>query len=149
VCFTGVLHACTSQAEKGCSDLVRYIPFALLLPLCSASAYEPERAANNLAHELAECAGFYVISEKILQAQEPKLAERSKEAADSALDYSKALTSEKLTRARTEMAIKSMMKEIDNDAANYSILLNKYADQCGEAVSDPVKRMEYWSKKQD
>jgi hypothetical protein len=129
--------------------LVRYISVALVLPIGAAFAYEPERAVNNLAHELAECAGFYVISEKILQAQEPKLAERMSEAADNALDYSKTLTSEKLTRARTEMAIKSMMKEIDNDAMNYSILLNKYADNCGEAVSDPMKRMEYWQKKQD
>ncbi|MHA6180392.1 hypothetical protein [Pseudomonas mohnii] len=127
----------------------RYVFFALLLLACSASAYEPERAINNFAHELAECAGFYVISAKILEAQKPELAERSNNAADSALEYSKALTSEKLTRARTEMAIKSMMKDIDNDAANFSILLNKYADQCGEAVSDPVKRMEYWNKKQD
>jgi hypothetical protein len=129
--------------------LVRYISVVLLLPIATAYAYEPERALNNLAHELAECAGFYVISQKILQAQEPKLAEQMNEAADRALDFSKTLTSEKLTRARTEMAIKSMMKEIDNDAMNYSILLNKYADNCGEAVSDPMKRMEYWQKKQD
>ncbi|MGA3800551.1 hypothetical protein ACPCYX_22705 [Pseudomonas fluorescens] len=129
--------------------MVRFIPVVLALPFGAAFAYEPERAVNNLAHELAECAGFYVISEQILKTQEPKLAERSQVAADNALEYSKALTSEKLTRARTEMAIKSMLKEIDNDGANFSILLNKYADQCGEAVSDPVKRMEYWSKKQD
>lgn len=129
--------------------MVRYFSVVLVLPIGAAFAYEPERAVNNLAHELAECAGYYVISEKILQAQDPKLAERMSEAADSALDYSKILTSEKLTRARTEMAIKSMMKEIDNDAMNYSILLNKYADNCGEAVSDPMKRMEYWNKKQD
>lgn len=129
--------------------MVRYIPILLALPLGSAFAYEPERAVNNFAHELAECAGFYVISVKILQVQAPELAERSDNAADSALEYSKALTSEKLTRARTEMAIKSMMKDIDNDSTNYSILLNKYADSCGEAVSDPVKRMEYWNKKQD
>lgn len=67
----------------------------------------------------------------------------------SALAYSKALTNEKLTHARTEMAIKSMVKEIDNDALNYSILLNKYADQCGETVADPATRMDYWNKKQD
>ncbi|MGZ9738052.1 hypothetical protein ACXX83_06355 [Pseudomonas sp. GNP012] len=129
--------------------MVRYIPVVLVLPIGAAFAYEPERAVNNFAHELAECAGFYVISEKNFQAQEPKLAERSKTAGERALYYSKELTSEKLTRARTEMAIKSMMTDIDNDAANYSILLNKYSDQCGEAVSDPVKRMEYWNKKQD
>lgn len=104
---------------------------------------------NNLAHELAECAGFYVISAKVLEPQKPDLAKRSNNAADSALKYSTALTSEKLTRARTEMAIKTMMKDIDNDASNFSILLNKYADQCGETVSDPVKRMEYWKQKQD
>jgi hypothetical protein len=128
---------------------MRYVSVLLLLPMGGAFAYELERAVNNLAHELAECAGFYVISEKILHAQEPKLAERSQAAADSALEYSTTLTNEKLTRARAEMAIKSMMKEIDNDAMNYSILLNKYADNCGQAVSDPKKRMEYWQKKQD
>ncbi|MCP1446446.1 hypothetical protein J3D54_005578 [Pseudomonas sp. GGS8] len=129
--------------------MVRYIPFALLLPLCSASAYEPERAANNLAHELAECAGFYLISAKVFDTQQPELTERSRNAADTALEYSTALTSEKLTRARTEMAIKSMTKEINNDGANFSILLNKYAEQCGATVSDPVKRMDYWKQKQD
>ncbi|WLI10592.1 MULTISPECIES: hypothetical protein [Pseudomonas] len=119
----------------------------LVQPLADPLQLLGERLAGSAfrvrsCSQLAECAGFYVISAKILEAQKPELAERSSKAADSALDYSKALTSEKLTRARTEMAIKSMMKDIDNDAANYSILLNKYADQCGEAVSDPVKRME-------
>ncbi len=129
--------------------MVRYILFALLLPLDSAFAYESERAVNNLAHELAECAGFYLLSSKLIQAQKPELAEQSRQAAVSALAYSKALTSEKLTHARTEMAIKSMLKEIDNDVVNYSILLNQYADQCSETVADPVTRMDYWSKKQD
>ena len=129
--------------------MVRYILFVLLLPLGAAFAYEPERAVNNLAHELAECACFYLLSSKLIQSQKPELAEQSNQAAVSALAYSKALTSETLTRARTEMAIKSMLKEIDNDAVNYSILLNKYADQCGETVADPVTRMDYWNKKQD
>ncbi|EJM09794.1 hypothetical protein PMI21_05526 [Pseudomonas sp. GM18] len=128
--------------------MVKYFPFVLTLSMSAAFAYEPDRALNNLAHELAECAGFYVVSAKILESQNPELAERSNKAADTALDYSKALTSAKLTRARTEMAIKSMLKDLDNDVSNFSILLNKYADQCGETVSDPVKRMDYWKQKQ-
>ena len=59
------------------------------------------------------------------------------------------LTSKKVTEARVNMAIKSMTKELDNDIANFSILLNKYSDSCGEAITDPEARMNYWLKKQD
>ncbi|PWK30897.1 hypothetical protein [Pseudomonas sp. OV226] len=136
-------------SNKGRSELVRYFLFVLALPFNVAFAYEPQRAITNLAHELAECAGFYLVSAKVFDTQHPELAERGRNAADTAMEYSTALTNEKLTLARTEMAIKSMMKEIDNDGANFSILLNNYAEQCGKTVSDPVKRMEYWQKKQD
>ena len=129
--------------------MIRYFLFVWALPITAASAYEPQRAITNLAHELAECAGFYIISAKVFDTQEPELAERSRNAADTALEYSTALTNEKLTRARLEMAIKTMTKEIDNDSANFSILLNHYAEQCGATVSDPVKRLEYWKQKQD
>jgi hypothetical protein len=121
----------------------------LILPIGATLAYEPDRAVTNLAHELAECAGFYTLSVMVFEAQAPELSEKSKDIAATAFYYSKELTSEKLTRARTEMAVKSMMKEIDNDSANYSILLNKYAEQCSEIVADPTARMDFWLKKED
>lgn len=121
----------------------------LLLLVGTASAYEPKQALNNLAHEYAECAAYYTVSSKILEKQEPKLSERMNQAAIDALAYSNALTSEKLTDARVEMAVKSMVKDLDNDIANFSIILNKYSDRCGEAMTDPKERMNYWLKKQD
>jgi hypothetical protein len=121
----------------------------LVLPFGAASAYEPERAVTNLAHEMAECAGFYTLSGMAFEAQAPELADKSRDIGATAFYYSKELTNEKVTRARTEMAVKSMMKEIDNDAANYSILLNKYGDRCSEIVADPTARMNYWLQRKD
>ncbi|MCF4997412.1 hypothetical protein GIW70_21235 [Pseudomonas syringae] len=133
---------------KGCIAVIRLVVLISMLPGI-AVAYEPKRAVNNLAHDYAECAAFYTVSSKILQAQEPKLAERMNKAAMDALEYSITLTSEKLTDARVEMAMKSMIKDLDNDTSNFSIILNKYSDRCGEAMADPKARMDYWLKKQD
>jgi hypothetical protein len=129
-------------------SLLRYVSFLLLLPVGSVSAYEPERAVNNLAHEFAECVAYYAISSKIIEPQDPKAAKKLDQAGLQALAGSTALSSKKVTEARIEMAAKSMTKDLDNDMANFSILLNKYSDSCGEAVTDPEARMNYWLKKQ-
>lgn len=134
---------------KGRIPLIRYIVLGLILPIYSAQAYEPKRALNNLAHEFAECAAFYSLSSRIFEAQEPQLAKRTDQAAMDAMVYSNALTSEKLTNARVEMAVKSMIKDMDNDVSNVSIILNKYSDSCGQAMTDPKARMYFWLEKQD
>lgn len=72
----------------------------LILPIGAALAYEPERALTNLAHELAECAGFYTLSGMTLEAQAPELSEKSRDIGAAAFYYSKELTNEKVTRAR-------------------------------------------------
>ncbi|MHC8293562.1 hypothetical protein [Pseudomonas sp. LB3P58] len=127
----------------------RYILFVLLLPLGTAFAYEPERATNNYAHELAECSAFYMLSSLIVKAQKPDVSKNAKKLGGLAIKSSATLTSEKLAHARAEMATKTMLKEIDNDAVNFSILLNKYADPCREALSDSKVRMDYWLNKRD
>lgn len=129
--------------------MIRYFSFLLLFPVGSASAYDPERASNNLAHEFAECAAYYSISSEIISRTKPEVAKQIEEAADRAYVGARTLTSKKVTEARVDMAIKSMIKELDNDIANFSILLNKYSDSCGEAITDPEARMNYWLKKQD
>ncbi|WP_240350341.1 hypothetical protein [Pseudomonas viridiflava] len=149
LCFNEYVGAKAPGAVKGHSALVRYLVLLLAFPLNDALAYEPARANNNLAHELAACSAFYMLSSVVLKSQKPDLAEKFGQIGETAIEYSAALTSEKLALARVEMATKSMMKDIDNDAVNYSILLNEYSDRCGEAVSDPVKRLEYWLNKQD
>jgi len=128
--------------------LIRNLSFLLLLPVGSASAYDPERASNNLAHEFAECAAYYSISSKIIARTKPEVAKRIDDFAALAFEGSNTLTSEKVTNARVEMAIKSMVKELDNDIANFSILLNKYSDSCGAAINNPEARMTYWLEKE-
>ena len=128
-------------------NLRKYLAVFLVLPAGLASAYEPERASNNLAHEFAECAAYYSITSKIVSRSKPEEAKKFDKAASLATAGSNVLTSEKVTNARVEMAIKSMVRELDNDIANFSLLLNKYSDSCGAAINDPEARMNYWLKK--
>ncbi|NMY12689.1 hypothetical protein HBO38_30420 [Pseudomonas veronii] len=128
--------------------MIRVLVLIAMLP-DFVMAYESKRAANNLAHEYAECAAFYTVSSTLFESQDPKLAERMNQSAINAMNYSQILTSEKLTDARIEMAVKSIIRDLDNDIANVSIILNKYSDRCVEAMTDPEARMDYWLKKQD
>lgn len=145
LCFTDELHV--AYRCEGAISLIRYFSFLLLFPVGSASAYDPERASNNLAHEYAECAAYYSISSEIISRTKPEVAKQIDDAADRAYVGSRTLTSKKVTEARVEMAVKSMTKELDNDIANFSILINKYSVNCQEAVTDPEARMNYWLDK--
>ncbi|MHC8326106.1 hypothetical protein [Pseudomonas sp. LB1P83] len=124
----------------------RYILFVLLFALGSASAFETDPAINSFSDELTDCAGFYLVSARSVRAQ-PELAEQKKQAAVSALAFSKEITDENVTRAKTEKAIKSMLEEVNGDAAKWSNLINKYSAKCDEIVANPGKRADYWFKK--
>ena len=54
---------------------------------------------------------------------------------------------EKVTMARLDLEMKSMMKEIDEDVANISILMNKYSDHCKEIVENPDRTISEWTDK--
>jgi hypothetical protein len=123
--------------------------FVLLLSSGCVEAYEPALAANNYAHELADCSAFYMLSAIIVKAQRPELADQLQKTGEFVYELSSTLTNPKLALARAEMATKTMMKEIDNDSINFSILLNKYAEPCKESVDNSEARMDYWLKKQD
>lgn len=114
----------------------------------SLYAYEPERATNNLAHEYAECAAYFFVTSKV-----PGLPENAKEAyndrAEAAVAISVKLTSDKLTVARVQLSTKDIMKEMDNDWGNSSIIINKYLDKCTGLMKDPRERMAYYLNKKD
>jgi hypothetical protein len=42
------------------------------------------------------------------------------------------------------MAVQDMIKRIDKNTSNISILMADYNDRCIEAMTDPKKRAEYW-----
>lgn len=127
----------------------RYIPYVFLFPLMDACAYEEQRAINNLAHDYAECSAYYFMTARIVEAQDKSLSVKNRKAGEYAMELSSGLTNEKLAGARIEMAIKSMSKEIDYDASNFSILLNKYSDHCVEIINTPEARLKYWLEQTD
>lgn len=118
----------------------------LLAP--AAQAYEPDQAANNLAHDFAQCAAYYTF---VAKGVGPKYAQQAKEAerfTDLALQGSIELSNPKVTKARYEMAVKSMMSDMDNDFKNFSVVINEYSDLCKGVMENPEARFKYWSAKE-
>jgi hypothetical protein len=113
-----------------------------------ADAYDPDRARNNFAHELANCAAYYTLT-----VQAPGFDEaRKKQASDIGENLgalSSQLSSVKLAIARMELATKDMMRDLENRWENLSIVLNKYGFLCKEAAEDPEARLQYWLDKKD
>ncbi len=114
----------------------------------SAFAYEPDRAKTNQAHELAECAAFYLLgSEAVRRNGAKELANTLKQSATLAMLLSKGLSNKDVLQARIEMAVDEQKKMMNNDFSNVSILLHKYKDVCKSAVEHPDIRYRYWLDK--
>ena len=54
---------------------------------------------------------------------------------------------EKVTSSRLDIEVKAMLKDIDNDISNISILTNKHLDHCKEIMEDPNKMVAEWTDK--
>jgi hypothetical protein len=128
----------------------------LVLTMSSATAYEPKDAANNASHEMVECAVFYTISEQGARnrgtVEANKMADELQKIAETAINYAvlfaeEAGQSQKATLARIELTHADLMKQMDHNYVNFSVLLAKYADPCKAAVEHPEKRYEYWLAK--
>ena len=122
--------------------------FIVLLWQSTGIAYDTERAMNNFAHELADCAAFYMLSSKA-----PGLDEStSKKLLDGGLVFSELsakFTNEKLALARFELAVESMGREMENNWSNFSILLNKYGYPCKDLLENPEAKLQHWLNKKD
>ena len=112
------------------------------------AAYEKGRARTNFAHELAECAAYFVVSSNA-----PGLGEALKNKLSSIgqnlLVLSANLTSQELALARLELAVKIMKEEIKSNWENMSILNNKYGFDCKKVKNNPEDRLKYWLNKKD
>lgn len=110
--------------------------------LSSAQAAEPLNAveldtANNMAHEHLICAAYVTIVSACLIQKNPNdpLAARYKQYNSALLERGFligeiATVSFNASKARFEMARASMMKEIENNCSNVSILLQQHAEKC-------------------
>jgi hypothetical protein len=130
-----------------CCTFGGVLSFLLSAPT-AALGYNVDGARNNFAHELAECSAYYQF-----MAEAPRLnaamKRKSLEASDFLLSLSVGLTTQELSLARFELALKTMMRDIDFNWENVSILLNKYAYPCKDVAEDPEARFKYWLKKKD
>lgn len=130
-----------------CFMATRTILFLLSAPNV-ALGYDADRARTNFAHELAECAAYYQFVSEAPRLDDPT-KQNSLEVSNSLMLLSADLTSQELSLARFELALKTMVLEIDFNWENLSILLNKYAYPCKDAAEDPKARLKYWLKKND
>ena len=121
--------------------------FMLLLSFSTvAHSYEPERAMVNLAHDLSTCSAFY----QLMVIGVEKMNNDSANLKDSAVRTHKtavAISNAKVTEARIAMATTEMVKEMDGNWSNASIILNKHGFLCKEMVEDPTIRYQYWLDK--
>ena len=119
----------------------------LLVPV-TVLAYDGERAKNNLAHEFAECGAYYMLvagAPGIAQDMASGLQKRGEKAAEFSIE----LSSSDVTRARHELAIKTMMRELKGTWDNISIINNKYGYPCIDLMENPKARMQFWLDKKN
>ena len=112
--------------------------------------------SNNISEEYVTCSAFYIISSKGLKRSgdletASKYEDYSISAIQAALISSKKgrtqEMAEKVTSSRLDIEVKAMLKDIDNDISNISILTNKYLDHCKEIMEDPNKIVAEWTDK--
>lgn len=134
---------------------------AVLLILISTSAYAENDVIkneifDNISHEFVECASYFsIVSQAMRNDSDQTVAEKYKQASDTAIKYAVIAAEEsratemaqKVTLARFELGLKSMLKEIDNEVSNISILSNKYAFRCKGAMENPDAMMKEWGNK--
>ena len=113
-----------------------------------AMAYEPARARAAMAQEAAECAAYFITAWQA-PAADARMKDRLRSDAESLIELSGKLTTEKLARTRARLGSRAMLLEIGNDWGKVSMLDNKYQYSCKGMVSDPAARMQYWSNKQE
>lgn len=119
----------------------------LVAPL-AAAAYDPERARDNLAHEAAECSAYFMLVSALPGVGEAT-SKKSREVFGELLNFSIALSNEKITKARFELAQKEMFLELDGKGSNISIVSNKYGYPCANLAKNPEARLRYWLEKKD
>ena len=119
---------------------------ALIAVPLVASAYEPERARDNFAHEATECAAYFMLI-SALPGVDEVTSKKSRQIFEDLIKVSAALSSEEVTKARFELAQRDMFKKLDGKASNISIVSVAYAEPCVSLKNNPEARMKFWLDK--
>ena len=139
-------------------DFAVYITLGLLMRLIFslalltiaplAAAYDTERAKDNLAHEATACSAYFMLV-SALPGVDEATSNKARQQFSNLLNFSVTLSNEKITKARFELAQKSMFRDLDGKGSNIAIVSNKYVIPCVDLVNDPEARLKYWLGKTD
>ena len=109
---------------------------------------------NNLSLEYTECQHYYLIASEAVKTNDPdsniikNFLQSSKLSSELAFMYGQeaGMTVEAML-ARTKILVNEMLKPLNNNYANISILLNKYGEKCKSMIETPEVRNQYWINK--
>jgi hypothetical protein len=119
----------------------------------AASESDPLNVLNNVAQETVECAAYFgVMSVALENSNKPDAAKKYNEFRDKALERAAVVTEQaglkpETVGARFKMAADDMIKRIDRNTSNASILMSDYNDLCIEVMTDVDKRARYWTER--
>ena len=99
-----------------------------------------------------ECAAYFgVMSVALENSNNSDGAKKYNEFRDKALERAAMITEQagrkpETVGARFKMAVDDMVKRIDKNTSNVSILMSDYNDLCIEVMTDVEKRGRYWTQ---
>jgi len=142
---------------------MRFLGLEILIAaaiVCSPSfARDPavvaKEATSEVAAELAACAAYYTIVAAGAELSLPPGKQRDdavvafKTSANSALVTSAQLTNPKVAEARMTLSMQSMMRQLDGNNENFSIIGVQYMLPCKDLLEAPNKRFAYWLKEKE
>lgn len=110
-------------------------------------------AANNFGTELLRCSAFFSVAEGGFKKSNSKEAEKKAKAITNrflnltwALSKMSGMTTKTMLRIREE-AMKSMLKAMDYNYANYPLVRKRWMRPCFEVLKAPDARAKYWLEK--
>ena len=137
---------------------------SLILVICSlldgnayAETVEEKRSSyiyNNLSSEYTECQHYYLIASEAMKTNDPdskiikNAIDSSKLAGELAFMYGDeaGMTVDGML-ARTKLLVDDMLKSMDNNYANISVLLVRYGEKCKSMIETPEVRNQFWINK--
>ena len=109
---------------------------------------------NNLSSEYTECQHYYLIASEAMKTNDPdakiikNAVDSSKLAGELAFMYGdEAGMSVDGMLARSKLFVDVMLKSMDNNYANISVLLIEYGEKCKSMIETPEVRNQFWINK--
>lgn len=121
-----------------------------------ASAYELERAMENMADDVADCAVYYtIVSADLSQRMKEKPDERTEvvfngyqhgvSSAISLMRVYMMMRPEKYFESKLDLHMQFNLKKLKEEGMDRLIVL--YSDFCKDTIEHPNDRFDYWLKK--